>query len=52
MAREGYSHGHEGPSYKVHDHPHTSIYIDVHISCTMLSHRAEKSTDIANVPRV
>ena len=26
MAREGCSHSHEGPSYKVHNHPYTGIY--------------------------
>ena len=26
MTREGHSLSHESPSYKVHDHPHTSIY--------------------------
>ena len=26
MARECRSHSHEGPSYKVHNHPYTSIY--------------------------
>ena len=31
-------------------HTHASIYI--HTSCTMLSHRARKEIDIANVPRV
>ena len=26
MAREGRSHSHEGPYYKVHNHPYTNIY--------------------------
>ena len=26
MAREGRLHSHEGPSYKLHNHPFTSIY--------------------------
>ena len=40
MAREGHSHSHESPLYKVHDH--TGIYIHththIHTSCIMLSY--------------
>ena len=46
MAKEGRSHIHKSPSYKVHDHPHTHrniyIYIYTHTSCIMLSHRVGK----------
>ena len=31
MAREGRSRSHEGPSYKVHNNPHTSIYRYIYI---------------------
>ena len=31
MVRKGRSYNHEGPSYKVHDHPHTSIYKYIYV---------------------
>ena len=38
MARDGRSRSHEGPSYKVHNHPYTSV-INIHTSCIMLSQK-------------
>ena len=35
MAREGLSRSHDGPLYKVHDHPHTQRHIYIYASCIM-----------------
>ena len=38
MAREGLSRSHDGPLYKVHDHPHTQRHIYIYIYICLMHH--------------
>jgi len=54
MIREGHSHSHESPSYKVHNHPYTNRYRYTYIMHNETTQWESKSdiANIANIPRV
>ena len=46
MTREGHSHSHESPSYKVHDHPQAYIYTYIHQNAITQSKKVKQTLSI------